>query len=126
MENNTETIATHLAPKQAVTEFGKILRKTKLDEVPQLWNVIKGEMSIVGPRPNLLNQHRLIRERSILGIYDVRPGITGLSQINNIDMSKPKLLAKTDRIMIDNLTISSYFKLIALTLFGKGYGDNLK
>ena len=83
-------------------------------------------MSIVGPRPNLINQHELIKERRKLKVYDALPGITGLSQITNIDMSEPQLLAKTDKLMIDTLTLKSYFKLILLTAFGRGYGDKMK
>ncbi len=66
--------------------MGGFLRKTKLDELPQLWNV-QGEMSLVGPRPNLFNQKDVIKARGALGVYGVRPGITGLAQIKKIDMS---------------------------------------
>jgi O-antigen biosynthesis protein WbqP len=83
-------------------------------------------MSLVGPRPNLFNQEELIKERELLEVYNVRPGITGLSQISNIDMSTPKLLAATDAKMIDNLTIISYFEYIIKTALGKGYGDRVK
>ena len=102
------------------------MRKTKLDELPQLWNVLKGDMSLVGPRPNLFNQDELIAERDALGVYDVRPGITGLAQVNEIDMSTPALLAKTDRKMIDSLSVSNYFKYIIATVSGKGRGDRVK
>ena len=105
--------------------MGHFLRKTKLDELPQLWNVLKGEMSLVGPRPGLFNQEELTKERDERGVYSVRPGITGLAQINEIDMSTPKLLAETDRKMIDTLNISSYFKYILLTVTGKGSGDRV-
>ncbi len=83
-------------------------------------------MSLVGPRPNLFNQVELIEERDLRGVYSVRPGITGLAQINKIDMSTPKLLAETDLKMIKELNIRSYFKYIFLTLFGKGFGDRIK
>ncbi len=102
------------------------MRKTKLDELPQLVNVLKGEMSLVGPRPNLFNQHELIKERDSLGVYDVRPGITGLGQVQNIDMSTPQLLAETDKKMIDNLTLKSYFKYILMTVTGSGSGDAIR
>lgn len=126
MHVDTGSVATHLVNKNAITPFGKFLRKTKLDELPQLWNVLKGDMSLVGPRPNLPNQEELIHERSIRGVYNVRPGITGLAQINEIDMSTPKLLAEKDAEMIENLNIINYFKYIFLTISGKGQGDRVK
>jgi len=119
----TESVASHLANFSSITPFGYFLRRTKLDEVPQLWNVLKGEMSLVGPRPNLFNQDELITERDALGVYDVRPGITGLAQVNGIDMSTPNLLAKTDMTMIKSLKIANYFKYILQTVAGKGSGD---
>ncbi|MFN3793370.1 MAG: sugar transferase [Chitinophagaceae bacterium] len=126
MDVNTGSVATHLVNQNAITSFGKFLRKTKLDELPQLWNVLIGDMSLVGPRPNLFNQEDLIQERSIRGVYKVRPGITGLAQINEIDMSTPKLLAEKDAEMIANLNMANYFKYIFLTISGKGQGDRVK
>jgi len=125
MQLDTASVASHLASTSSITRLGGFLRKTKLDELPQLWNVLKGEMSMVGPRPNLYNQLELIQERQALGVYQVRPGITGLAQINNIDMSTPALLAKTDAKMIKNLTVVSYFKYIVQTVLGKGAGDRV-
>ena len=104
----------------------KFLRKTKLDELPQLWNVLLGDMSLVGPRPNLFNQEELIEARNSLGVYDVRPGITGLAQINDIDMSTPKFLAETDARMIRELTVQKYFGFIVATVLGKGAGDRVR
>jgi lipopolysaccharide/colanic/teichoic acid biosynthesis glycosyltransferase len=123
---DTESVASHLASSSSITRLGGFLRKTKLDELPQLWNVLKGEMSLVGPRPNLYNQHELIEARNVLGVYDVRPGITGLAQVNEIDMSTPELLAETDAEMIKMLSISNYFKFILQTVTGKGSGDRVK
>jgi lipopolysaccharide/colanic/teichoic acid biosynthesis glycosyltransferase len=85
-----------------------------------------GDMSLVGPRPNLFNQLDLIEEREKRGIYAIRPGITGLAQINKIDMSTPQLLAETDAKMIDHLNVLYYFKYIFLTVFGKGFGDRVR
>lgn len=93
MRPDTASVATHLADASAITPLGKFLRRTKLDELPQLWNVLKGEMSLVGPRPCLFNQEELIQERAARKVFDVRPGITGLAQIQDIDMSTPKLQA---------------------------------
>lgn len=126
MKIATQSVASHLVDSSAITPLGKFLRKTKLDELPQLINVLKGEMSFVGPRPNLFNQQELIEERDKLGVYDVLPGITGLAQINNIDMSTPKLLAETDKEMISTLSIKKYFGYIIKTALGKGNGDAVK
>jgi len=125
MSKDTVSVASHLASSSSITPLGSFLRKTKLDELPQLWNVLKGEMSFVGPRPNLFNQDELINWRNELGVYDVRPGITGLSQIKDIDMSKPALLAKTDAEMISTMSVANYFKYIFLTVAGKGQGDRV-
>lgn len=126
MSVETKSVASHLASDASITKLGGFLRKTKIDELPQLINVVKGEMSLVGPRPNLFNQEELIRERDALGVYDVLPGVTGLAQVQNIDMSTPKLLAKTDKQMIDTLTIKDYFKYIIMTATGCGSGDAVK
>jgi lipopolysaccharide/colanic/teichoic acid biosynthesis glycosyltransferase len=125
MTVGTASVASHLASSSSITKFGDFLRKTKLDELPQLWNVLKGEMSLVGPRPNLFNQEELINERETRGVYNVRPGITGLAQVNKIDMSTPELLAKTDEKMISTLTTSDYFKYILQTVTGSGSGDRV-
>jgi O-antigen biosynthesis protein WbqP len=126
MRVNTEGVATHLVQTNAITKWGSIMRKFKLDELPQLINVFRGEMSLVGPRPNLFNQFELINERSKRGVYSVRPGITGLAQINKIDMSTPGRLAETDAEMIKCFSLLYYFKYISLTVFGKGFGDRVK
>lgn len=126
MRPDTASVATHLADASAITAFGRFLRRTKLDELPQLWNVLKGEMSLVGPRPCLFNQEALMAERAERGVFDVRPGITGLAQVQGIDMSAPRLLAETDAQMIKTLTLFNYFKYILLTVLGKGAGDRVK
>ncbi|WP_033008792.1 sugar transferase [Vibrio harveyi] len=126
MSVETKSVASHLASNASITKLGGFLRKTKIDELPQLINVLKGEMSLVGPRPNLFNQQELIIERDALGIYEVLPGITGLAQVQNIDMSTPVLLAKIDKKMIDTLTLKDYFKYIMMTATGSGTGDAVK
>ncbi|MDH5918568.1 sugar transferase [Vibrio splendidus] len=126
MSVETKSVASHLASNASITKLGNFLRKTKIDELPQLINVVKGEMSLVGPRPNLFNQEALIKERDALGVYDVLPGVTGLAQVQNIDMSTPELLAKTDKQMIDTLTLKDYFKYILMTATGSGSGDAVK
>jgi len=125
MKTDTASVASHLAGASAITPFGRFLRRTKLDELPQLWNVLKGEMSLVGPRPCLFNQSELIQQRAERNVFAWRPGITGLAQINDIDMSTPKLLAETDQQMLGKLTLGAYFKYILLTLAGNGSGDRI-
>ena len=126
MEVETASVASHLASTTSITKFGHFLRRTKLDELPQLWNVLKGEMSLVGPRPCLLNQEELIAERESRGVLLARPGITGLAQINDIDMSTPRLLAETDAKMLEGLNLKNYFRYIVQTVLGKGAGDRVK
>lgn len=125
MSRDTASVASHLASSSSITSLGRFLRKTKLDELPQLWNVLKGDMSLVGPRPNLFNQEQLVHARDVLDVYSVRPGITGLAQIRDVDMSTPELLAKTDAEMISTMSVVNYFKYIFLTLGGKGQGDRV-
>jgi O-antigen biosynthesis protein WbqP len=125
MSVDTASVASHLASNASITKFGHFLRRTKLDELPQLWNVLKGEMSLVGPRPCLFNQEELIQEREQRGVLAARPGVTGLAQVNDIDMSTPELLAETDAEMLKNLTVAAYFKYILMTVSGKGSGDRV-
>lgn len=125
MDVKTASTPTHLADSSNITKVGSILRKTKLDELPQLWNVFKGDMSLVGPRPCLLSQHTLIKERSKLNIFDVRPGITGLAQIRSIDMSNPSKLVAVEFEMIKHYTSQKYFLYILSTIIGHGGGDRV-
>ncbi|MEM5507003.1 sugar transferase [Shewanella frigidimarina] len=126
MSVDTKSVASHLASTASITKLGSFLRKSKIDELPQLINVLKGEMSFVGPRPNLFNQEELIKERDSRGVYSVLPGITGLAQVNTIDMSTPILLAETDQQMIQTITLKNYFQYIIMTVTGSGSGDRVK
>ena len=126
MSADTQSVGTHLVDSASVTKLGHFLRKTKLDELPQLFNVLLGDMSLVGPRPCLSNQLKLIAERDKRGVYTVRPGITGLAQINDVDMSTPKKLARYDRIMIINLDLKMYLCLLVATALGRGSGDRVR
>ena len=126
MKKSTAEVASHLASASDITPFGGFLRKTKLDELPQLWNVLNGEMSLVGPRPCLFSQEDLVAERDKRGVFSARPGITGLAQLNNIDMSTPALLAETDRKMLATLGLKDYFRFIFMTIAGRGAGDRVK
>lgn len=126
MRPNTLSVATHLANASDITTFGHLLRRTKFDELPQLWNVLKGEMSLVGPRPCLFSQHELIAERESRGVFLARPGITGLAQIKGVDMSSPKQLAEMDAFMLHNLGVLTYFSYIFKTVTGAGFGDRIR
>ena len=123
MRCDTKEVSTHLVDSKAITPIGKILRRSKLDELPQLWNVFKGDMSFVGPRPGLPNQPELIAQREIRGIFRVRPGITGLAQISKVDMSDPEHLAELDAEMLYSFSVGNYFKYIGLTILGKSKRD---
>jgi O-antigen biosynthesis protein WbqP len=126
MRPETQSVATHLVDVSAVTRLGHFLRRSKLDELPQLWNVLKGDMSLVGPRPCLPCQHELINERAARGVFAVRPGITGLAQISGIDMSTPRLLAETDAKMLQNLGLAAYCTYLIKTVAGAGRGDGIR
>ena len=97
---------THLLvnPEQYITRIGRILRKTSLDELPQLFNIFAGHMSIVGPRPALWNQYDLIAERDKYGANDIRPGLTGLAQINGRDELEISEKARLDGEYVKNIS----------------------
>jgi len=126
MRLDTADVPTHMVASSAVTPLGGFLRRTKLDELPQLWNVLRGDMSLVGPRPGLPSQTELVRAREAAGVFAARPGITGLAQLRGIDMSTPELLAQTDAEMLRELDLKNYFTYIFLTLLGRGGGDRIK
>ncbi|GAB6080799.1 sugar transferase [Hydrogenophilus hirschii] len=116
MHPGTPQVATHLAPKAAVTRWGKWLRATKLDELPQLINVLKGDMSLVGPRPSLTTQTELIEARRRLEVLNAWPGVTGLAQLSGVDMSRPQLLAAVDARMLADLDLKAYLRYLLFTL----------
>ena len=126
MRINTESVATHLARESDVTPLGKILRRSKIDEIPQLYNVLVGDMSLVGPRPSLPNQEKLVEARRQRGVLKARPGITGLAQVRGIDMSEPTRLARVDALMIRRFSICAYVYFIVRTLLGGGQGDKIQ
>ncbi len=125
MTQGTASVATHLVPPTSVTQVGKYLRASKLDELPQLFNVLSGQMSIVGPRPCLITQHAVVEERQKLNVFSIKPGITGLAQINGIDMSDPSKLAELDGILVTNFSLKMYVSIILQTIIGRGFGDNV-
>ncbi len=127
MRSDTADVPTHMAPSSQITPLGPILRRTKLDELPQLWNILRGEMSFVGPRPCLPSQSELIEERRKLGVLALRPGITGPAQVEGIDMSEPARLARKDAEYLVAGSIANDIRLIWRTVFhGAGRGDRVK
>ncbi|RRH95478.1 sugar transferase [Mesorhizobium tamadayense] len=117
MHRDTPSLPTHEAPTGSVTAVGKLLRRTKVDELPQLWNVLKGEMSLVGPRPCLPTQTELIGHRQRLGVLAALPGITGLAQIKGIDMSDPKLCAETDAAYLKAASVGLDTRILLGTFY---------
>jgi O-antigen biosynthesis protein WbqP len=106
-----------------ITPLGRRLRRFKIDELPQLYNVMRGDMSLVGPRPCLPSQSEVITERRRLGVFAVRPGITGRAQVDGIDMSTPRALAEADRAYVDTQSLAGDLRIILQTVLGKGSGD---
>jgi len=117
MRAGAPNVPTHFASAAEITPIGRWLRRWKLDELPQLWNVLKGDMSLVGPRPCLPGQAELIEARQLLGVLALRPGVTGLSQVRRIDMSDPPKLARCDREYMDRQSMALDIRLIFLTIF---------
>lgn len=112
-------------PTKWITKVGKILRKTSLDELPQLFNIFKGEMSIIGPRPALWNQYDLIEERDKYGANGVRPGLTGLAQISGRDELEIPVKAKLDGEYVEKMSfafdIKCFIKTIGSVIKSEGF-----
>tara|TARA_R110000765_G_scaffold424901_2_gene536708 strand:+ start:594 stop:1148 length:555 start_codon:yes stop_codon:yes gene_type:complete len=123
MAVDTGDRASHEVSSLQITKTGKILRKTKIDELPQIWSVLVGDMSFVGPRPCLPVQTELIEARDRLKVFSVLPGITGPAQIKKIDMSTPDRLARVDGQYVLKQSLSCDLYYIFATAFGKGSGD---
>jgi O-antigen biosynthesis protein WbqP len=126
MKAGTANLPSHESSADAVTRAGAFLRRTKLDELPQLWNILRGEMSFVGPRPCLPSQRELIGARQALGVLTIRPGITGLAQVQGIDMSEPQRLAAVDAQYMRDMRPTRDIALMARTLLGAGRGDRTR
>lgn len=117
---------THLLknPEQYITKMGKFLRKTSLDELPQIFNILKGDMSIIGPRPALWNQYDLIEERDRYGANDILPGLTGWAQINGRDELEIPVKAKLDGEYVEKMSflfdVKCFFGTIVSVLKSDG------
>lgn len=118
MQVDTPVVATHLLtdPDQFLTPIGGFLRKSSLDEIPQLWCILRGDMSIVGPRPALFNQQNLIEMRTEKGVHEIRPGLTGWAQINGRDELPIVEKVKLDHAYLQQQSLAFDAKVIALTV----------
>ena len=116
MRDGTPHLGTHEIGVDAHTRLGVFLRRTKLDELPQAFNILVGHMSLVGPRPCLPGQEAVIEARRRLNVFSARPGVTGLAQIRGIDMSRPDALAAADREYMDSRSMALDFRICARTV----------
>ena len=128
MRIDTPNVPTHLLenPKQWITPIGKFLRKTSLDELPQLFNILKGEMSIVGPRPALYNQIDLKEMRTEVGVHKLIPGLTGWAQINGRDEIPLKLKVNLDKEYLDRKSFFFDIKIIFMTIISVLKSDGVQ
>ena len=115
MSKETASVASHLASSSSITSFGGFLRKTKLDELPQLWNILKGDMSLVGPRPSLVTQVELIDRRRSMGALKCRPGLTGLAQVNSYDGMSIDDKSELDAMYAKNISAWNDLKIFLRT-----------
>ena len=123
MQQGTVQAGTHEVSAASITRIGHFLRRSKIDELPQVWNILRNEISLIGPRPGLPVQTALFEARQARGVFAVKPGISGLAQINDIDMSDPERLADWDARYIALQSLLLDAKIIMATLIGKGRGD---
>ncbi len=123
MPPQTGDLPSHHAPVVAISRSSALIRKFKADELPQLLCVIRGDMSLVGPRPGLPAHAELIAERAAHDVFTVRPGITGLAQIQGIDMSDPPRLAAVDGEYVRTRSILMDLRILVHTVGGRGHGD---
>ncbi|MBY4636081.1 sugar transferase [Sphingopyxis sp. XHP0097] len=125
MKRDTVAAGTHEVSSSAVTRIGAFLRRTKLDELPQAINLLRGNMTLVGPRPCLYSQTELMQAREALGVYALKPGITGYAQIREIDMSRPIALARSDHRYKKLRSLLLDLRIIVATALGRGGGDRI-
>lgn len=125
MKTGTANLGTHEINASSVTRLGAVLRKLKLDELPQILNIFRNEISLIGPRPCLPVQQELIEARRRLGVLALKPGISGLAQVNGIDMSDPEKLAQWDARYVALQSLLLDLKIIIVTALGSGNGDRV-
>lgn len=131
MYRETPSLGTHEISTNNYLNFGKFLRKYKIDELPQLINFILGDLNLVGPRPGLINQKDLSHFRRSRNIFKLKPGITGFSQVLGYDMSNPELLSKIDSIYLENQSLlldveiffATFIKVLRVRLTNKFIKD---
>jgi len=124
MRAGTPDRASHEVSPARITATGALLRRLKLDELPQLWNVLAGHMSLIGPRPCLPNQTELVAERAARGLFAIRPGVTGPAQLAGVDMSEPRRLAEVEAAYFaHSRTLRNDVGLLVRTFAGGGRGD---
>ncbi len=128
MKIDTPPVATHLLenPDQFLTKAGEFLRKTSLDELPQLYSILKGDMSFVGPRPALFNQHDLIKFRTMKGVHKLTPGLTGWAQINGRDDIPIPVKVDFDEYYMKRRTFFFDIKILWLTIFKVAGSSGIK
>jgi O-antigen biosynthesis protein WbqP len=127
MRTDTPDVATHLLdnPQQWITPIGRFLRKTSLDELPQLWSILKGDMSFVGPRPALFNQQDLIELRTEAGVHVLTPGLTGWAQINGRDDIPISRKVKLDAHYLHAQSLPFDLRILVLTFVRVLKSDNI-
>ena len=127
MQTGTPALATHLLsdPLSYLTPIGSFLRQSSLDELPQLWSIIKGDMSFVGPRPALFNQHDLIELRTQQGVHKLLPGLTGWAQVNGRDELPIPQKVALDVVYLHQRSFWLDLKIIGLTIWRVARSDNV-
>ena len=117
LKRNAPQVGTHEIEDRYKLTLGRIVRALKLDEFPQLWNVIRGDLNLIGPRPGLESQLALEEARMVLGVFDAKPGITGLAQVLGYDMSTPERLAEVDKFYVNHKSIKLNMIIFLGTFF---------
>ena len=127
MRNNTPDIATHLLenPESFFIKYGSFFRKSSLDELPQLLNIIKGDMVFIGPRPALFNQHDLIKSRQDCGVHKLMPGITGWAQVNGRDSISIHKKVNFEKYYLDNKSLLLDTKILIFTIIKVFFGKDV-
>jgi O-antigen biosynthesis protein WbqP len=117
LKRNAPQVGTHEIEDRYKLTLGRIVRALKLDEFPQLWNVIRGDLNLIGPRPGLKSQLALEEARMVQGVFDAKPGITGLAQVLGYDMSTPERLAEVDKFYVNHKSIKLNMVIFLGTFF---------